>query len=354
VKLNLEDFDYHLPEELIAQRPAERREDSRLLVLDRASGEIYHSFFAELKRWLAPESLITLNDAKVVPARLIGRKETGGRIEVVLLDVPAGHAGPGNYEIECLARPAKRLRVGTKIIFGPGLTGQVHRITRSGSVFFNFCFSRPPLAVLEALGRMPLPPYIKRADNECPGEALDRERYQTVYAMAPGAVAAPTAGLHFTQELLAGLRAEGHDITSLTLLVGHGTFAPVRERNITRHRIHAERMILSEVTAEKVNRAKSGGRPITTVGTTGVRSLEFTALQGFPLQAYEGWCDLFIYPGFEFKIVDHLITNFHLPRSSLLMLVAAFAGLEKVLSAYREAVAEKYRFYSYGDAMLIL
>jgi S-adenosylmethionine:tRNA ribosyltransferase-isomerase len=354
VNPKLEDFDYHLPTELIAQRPAERRDDSRLLVLDRITGEISHSRFAKLGQWLAPESLITLNDARVVPARLRGKKESGGRIEAVLLDVPTGHTEPGEYEIECLAKPVRRLQPGTTIFFGPELTGRVIRLTPTGSVVLSFCFSRPPLEVLEALGRMPLPPYIKRVDCETSGDSQDRERYQTVYATAPGAVAAPTAGLHFTPGLLDRLQEQGHEITALTLLVGHGTFAPVREQDITRHRIHAERMILPEDAAEKVNRAKAKGRPVTTIGTTGVRSLEFAARRSRPLQAYEGWCDLFIYPGFEFKIVDHLITNFHLPRSSLLMLVAAFAGLETILSAYKEAVAEKYRFYSYGDAMLIL
>ena len=354
MNLKLEDFNYHLPTELIAQKPAERRDDSRLLVLDRTRRKISHSRFAELGRWLAPESLITLNDARVVPARLSGKKDTGGRIEAVLLDVPTGSPEPGEYEIECLAKPVRRLKPGTTVSFGPELTGRVVRLTPSGSVVFRFIFSRPPLEVLEALGRMPLPPYIKRAGCENSGDAQDRERYQTVYATAPGAVAAPTAGLHFTPGLLDGLKEQGHETAVLTLLVGHGTFAPVREQDITRHRIHAERMILPEDAAEKVNQAKAQGRPVTTIGTTGVRSLEFAACRSLPLQAYEGWCDLFIYPGFEFKIVDHLITNFHLPRSSLLMLVAAFAGLETILDAYQEAVAEKYRFYSYGDAMLIL
>ncbi len=354
MSLRLDDFDYHLPDELIAQRPAARRDDSRLMVLDRKSGAITHARFSELGRWLTPGSLIVLNDARVVPVRLRGRKASGGRIEVVLLEPPSSDAGPGEYEIECLARPTKRLRPGVNISFGPKLSGEVVRVKESGRTILRFCFHDAPVSTLEKIGRMPLPPYISR-DRENNQEAdLDRNRYQTVYAREPGAVAAPTAGLHFTPELLDALKSQGFEIVTLTLLVGYGTFAPVRVKDITRHQIQAESMILPAATAGKINQARTAGRKITVVGTTGVRSLEFTAQENGLVKPFAGMCDLFIYPGFKFKVTDHLLTNFHLPRSSLLMLVAAFAGLKTILGAYGAAVKEGYRFYSYGDAMLIL
>ncbi|MBW2061808.1 MAG: tRNA preQ1(34) S-adenosylmethionine ribosyltransferase-isomerase QueA [Deltaproteobacteria bacterium] len=354
MSLRLDDFNFHLPHELIAQRPAGRRDESRLMVLDRASGDIEHARFADLGRWLTPGSLIVVNDARVVPVRLWGRKESGARIEVVILKPPPPEAEPGEYEIECLARPARRLKPGVRLYFGLKLSAEVVRVLKSGRTIFRFCFKEAPVPTLESIGHMPLPPYINRTNDDGQESELDRTRYQTVYSRTPGAVAAPTAGLHFTEELLEALKNQGFNIVTLTLLVGYGTFAPVREQDITRHRIEAEGIILPAETADKVNQAKATGQAVTTVGTTGVRSLEFAARQNGLLKPFQGMCDLFIYPGFKFKMVNHLVTNFHLPRSSLLMLVAAFAGLKTILEAYRVAVVERYRFYSYGDAMLIL
>ncbi len=352
--LCLDDFDYELPEELIAQKPAGHREESRLMVLDKHSGSVRHTGFSDLAQWLPPDTLLVINDARVVPARLWGRRETGGRIEVVILDPPPAEAGPGEYDSECLAKPTRRLRPGVEVFFGPDLAAEVLNVTPEGRTVFRFRFDRPPLEVLEELGHMPLPPYIKREAEGGVEDKLDRERYQTVYARAAGAVAAPTAGLHFTPDLLTDLKSRGVEVAPLTLLVGYGTFAPVRVEDATRHRMHLERIYLPEATAEAVNRAKAEGRPVTAVGTTAVRTMEAVARRGWPLEPFAGQTDLFIYPGFEFKAVDHLITNFHLPRSTLLMLVSALAGREFILDAYRRAVADRYRFFSYGDAMLIL
>jgi len=357
MKFNLDDFNYHLPEELIAQEPAARRDEARLMVLDRASKSIEHSRFAELGRWMAGNALMVINDARVVPVRLEGRKKSGGRIEVTLLEPPFPEDAPGEYEIECLVKPTKRIKPGLNIRFGNGLDAEVKEITAAGRTIMRFRFHEAPVPTLENLGRMPLPPYIKRSSDAADSAGLrelDRQRYQTIYARSSGAVAAPTAGLHFTEDLFSGLKSKGVDFASLTLLVGYGTFAPVQEKDIERHRMHAEKIVLPESCVQAVNQAKTDGREVTAVGTTSVRALEYGAQSNGLLRPYEGWCDLFIYPGFEFKVVDHLVTNFHLPRSTLLMLAAAFAGLDTILEAYRVAVAEKYRFYSYGDAMLIL
>lgn len=352
--LSLDDFFYDLPGELIAQRPAKAREGSRLMVVDRAGGVIRHSRFTELAQWLPQDSLLAVNDARVVPARLWGRRETGGRIETLILEPPRPGAGPGVYEIECLARPSRRLRPGVEIIYGPDLRAEVVSLNPAGQTRLRFFFDRAPGPALEAAGRMPLPPYIKRAAGGGPEADLDRERYQTVYARTPGAVAAPTAGLHFASGALKDLQDKGFEVTALTLLVGYGTFAPVREKDITRRRMHEERLIIPAAAAQAVNRAKAQGRDVIAVGTTVVRSLESAGQAGRPMEPCEGMTDLFIYPGFEFKVVDHLLTNFHLPGSTLLMLVSALAGRETILEAYRLAVAERYRFFSYGDAMLIL
>lgn len=324
------------------------------MVVDRASGVIWHSRFTELAQWLPQGTLLVINDARVVPARLWGRRETGGRIETLILEPPPPEAGPGVYEIECLTKPTRRLRPGSEIFFGPDLRAEVVSLNPAGRTRLRFFFDRAPGQALEAVGRMPLPPYIKRAAGGGPEAGLDRERYQTVYASASGAVAAPTAGLHFASGALEDLQARGVEVAALTLLVGYGTFAPVREKDITRHRMSAERLIVPDVAAQAVNRAKAQGRPVTAVGTTVVRSLESAGRAGGPLEPHEGTTALFIYPGFEFKVVDHLLTNFHLPGSTLLMLVSALAGRETILEAYRLAVAERYRFFSYGDAMLIL
>ena len=353
MRFSLRDFDFELPAGLIAQHPAERRDQARLMVVHRASGRIEHARFAEVGEWLPPASLLVVNDARVVPVRLLGRKESGGRIEAVILEPPGSEAGPGAYELDALVK-ASRLRPGARLDFEAGVSAEVLKRGEFGRARLGFNFPEPPAKVFEAVGLMPLPPYIKRKGGSEADAALDRERYQTVYARSFGAVAAPTAGLHFTPELLEALRNQGHETAALTLLVGYGTFAPVREEDPTRHRLEAERMALDADTAGRVNRAQAAGRKVVAVGTTGVRSLEFAAGLGLPLRPYEGWCDLFIHPGFEFRVVDHMVTNFHLPKSSLLMLVAAFAGLELIREAYQTAVAEGYRFFSYGDAMLIL
>ncbi|MEW6266089.1 MAG: tRNA preQ1(34) S-adenosylmethionine ribosyltransferase-isomerase QueA [Thermodesulfobacteriota bacterium] len=352
--LGLNEFTYDLPAELIAQKPAPRRDGSRLMVLDRAGRRIKHSNFADLLRWLPGGGPLIINDVRVVPARLCGRLASGGRVEILVLEPPPADAAPGEYEIECLAKPGRRLKPGVEIILGPDLIAEVERTDGKGRYFLKMTFTRPPLEVIETLGRMPLPPYIKRGTDRAEDDRLDRERYQTIYAARSGAVAAPTAGLHFTPELLEEVRDAGLDIRALTLWVGYGTFAPVRVKDISRHRMQAERVRVPEDVAEAVNRAKAAGRPITAVGTTVVRSLEFTAGNDGRITTYDGPCDLFISPGYEFKVVDHLITNFHLPGTTLLMLVAALAGLDFILEAYRLAVAERYRFFSYGDAMLIL
>jgi len=353
MRLSLADFDYDLPARLIAQHPAEKRDQSRLMVVDRGSGTIEHARFAEIGKYLPPESLLVINDARVAPVRLIGRKESGGRVEAVVLDPPSPEAGPGVYELSCLVK-AGRLRVGARLEFEGGLMAEVFSQGEFGRATLRFIFPDSPAEVFEAVGLMPLPPYIKREAGGGADAALDRERYQTVYARSFGAVAAPTAGLHFTPELLDELRAEGHETVSLTLRVGYGTFAPVRDEDPTRHRLEPEWMLLGPEAAERVNRARASSREVVAVGTTDVRSLEYAGGLALPLKSYAGWCDLFIHPGYEFRVVDHLVTNFHLPKSSLLMLAAAFAGLDLIREAYQEAVAAEYRFFSYGDAMLIL
>ena len=352
--LSLDDFQYDLPEELIAQQPAPERDGSKLMVVDRETGTVRHSNFRDLAAWLPPNPLLVINNALVTPARLYGQREGGGLVEAVILEPPPPHAPAGKYWLECLVKPAKRLRNGAEVVFGPGVRAEAVRPGGPGLRVLKFTFDNPPAQELEILGRMPLPPYIKREVDDDPWVALDRERYQTVYAREAGAVAAPTAGLHFTPALLKELAAHGVETAELTLKVGYGTFAPVREQDITQHRMHGERVIVSESLTQAVNKARADGRPIVAVGTTVVRTLEYLGSQGMPLEPYEGLCDLFIYPGFEFKVVDKLITNFHLPGSTLIMLVAALAGRELILDAYRQAVADSYRFFSYGDAMLIL
>jgi len=324
------------------------------MILDRKTGAVRHARFRDLARHLPQTTLLVVNDARVAPARLWGRRPTGGRIEAVLLQPPTPESPSGTYEIECLTRPSRRLKPGTQIEFGPDLRAEVTERTEAGRTMLRFFFGESPAETLERLGRMPLPPYIRREPGGGPEAELDRERYQTVYARAAGAVAAPTAGLHFSPEMLEDLRQRGFEIAALTLLVGYGTFAPVRSKDITRHRLDPEMVRISKDTAEAVNRAKSRGRTVTAVGTTAVRSLETAGRTGPPIELFTGPTDLFIYPGFEFRVVDHLVTNFHLPGSTLLMLVSALAGRELILEAYRTAVEHKYRFFSYGDAMLIL
>ena len=330
--MKLSDFDYNLPKELIAQYPSGKRDSSRLLVLHRKTGKIEHKIFKDIVEYLSKGDLVLLNNTKVVPARLFGKKETGGKVEALLL----GKGSEGEHEV--LLKPARGSRVGSKLIFGEGrLKAEISRV-ENGRRFLKFERNGNFEELLDEVGEMPLPPYIKRANI-----ALDNERYQTVYASKKGAVAAPTAGLHFTKPLLSQIVSQGVDVDYITLHVGYGTFKPVKCEDITGHQMEKEYFEIEERVTEKL--AYKGGR-LVAVGTTTCRSLE-------SLKA-RGWTDLFIYPPYKFKAVDVLLTNFHLPRTTLLMLVSAFCGRELLSRAYREAIDKKYRFYSYGDAMLIL
>lgn len=345
--MKVDEFDYHLPPELIAQYPAPRREDARLLVLDRSTGGIEHKFFPAVRDYLRPGDVLVLNKTKVFPARLYGRRaDTGSRIEVVLLR----EKEPLVWE--ALVRPGRRAREGLTFVFGDGeLRAEVVERTESGGRILRFSTGSGEnfWDLIFRLGEVPLPPYIKRKAG-----GLDRERYQTVYAQTVGSAAAPTAGLHFTEELLAELQQKGVKIAFVLLHVGLGTFRPVRVENVEEHTMHEEFWRVDAEAARIINKARSQGGRIVAVGTTSVRVLESAAAEDGSVMSGEGWTRLFIYPGYSFKAVDCLITNFHLPRSTLLMLVCAFAGRELVLRAYNEAVARRYRFFSYGDAMLIL
>lgn len=360
---NLSDYRYNLPESLIAQAPCEHRSLSRLMHLDRRSHDISHRRFLDLADLLRPGDLLVVNDTRVVPARLLGHKPTGGRVEVLIIDYAAGMkhlADRGRFQCDCLIRASRRPEPGTVLELGQDITATVieHR-DRISVVCFNggndFLFR------LKKSGKMPLPPYIKRDQNPGQGEGVpvqmdeqkDRQDYQTVYATAEGAVAAPTAGLHFTEDLLAALSAKGVDVVRITLHVGYGTFVPVRVKDIRDHQIHSEYFIVDEQAAEKINRARGAGCRVIAVGTTAVRTLEFCTDPCGRVSAGQGRCDLFIYPGYRFKCVDAIITNFHLPESTLLMLISAFYDRERILDAYKVAVDEKYRFFSYGDAMFI-
>lgn len=335
------DFDYELPEELIAQTPSERRDYSRLLHLDKDSGEVTHARFYELPKYLRRGDCLVLNDSRVLPARLIGRRETGGAVEVVLLR----DMGEGVWE--CLTRPGRKTRPGTRLIFGEGeLIAEVTQALDSGNKLLQFEYEGIFLEVLERLGKMPLPPYIKL-------ELQDSERYQTVYSREVGSAAAPTAGLHFTPELLEEIAARGVRLCYVTLHVGLGTFRPVKSENVENHEMHAEYCEIPEETAKIVNETKAAGARVVCVGTTSCRTIESFADEGGRLRAVGGWTDIFIYPGYKFKCMDALITNFHLPQSTLVMLVSAFAGRENVLRAYETAARERYRFFSFGDAMII-
>jgi S-adenosylmethionine:tRNA ribosyltransferase-isomerase len=341
--MRTDDFDYHLPAELIAQQPAPRRDASRLLVVDRGRQQLRHHVFADLPDLLATGDLLVVNDSRVRPARLRGtRAPGGGMVELLLLR----QVGPAEWL--CLARPAKRLRPGVELLFGGGdLRGTVQAIQDDGQRVVRFTPADETLDTLLAVhGEMPLPPYIQHY-------TADPERYQTVYARDPGSVAAPTAGLHFTPELLQTLARKGIHTAAVTLHVGIGTFKPVQTETIAAHRMHAEYGVLPAETATTIAATRQAGHRIVVVGTTAVRVLESAARAG-QLAGWSGWTDIFIYPGFHFQLCDALITNFHLPRSTLLMLVAAFAGKSLIDAAYQEAIARRYRFYSFGDAMLIL
>ncbi len=335
------DFYFDLPPELIAQTPLERRDASRLLCLGKTDGSIAHRHFYDLPELLRPGDCLVMNDSRVIPARLFGTRPTGGSVEVVLLR----DLGGGDWE--CLTRPGRKTQPGTRLSFGDGvLNAQVVQARPDGNKVLHFEYEGIFLEILDKLGQMPLPPYIK-------AELKDPERYQTVYARDPGSAAAPTAGLHFTTELLEKLSDMGVKQAFVTLHVGLGTFRPVKEENIEDHPMHAEYCVISKETAKIVNEARAAGGRIIAVGTTSCRTLESFAREDGTLEEKSGWTDIFIYPGYRFRAIDALITNFHLPESTLIMLVSALAGRENVLNAYKEAVNERYRFFSFGDAMFI-
>ena len=336
------DFYYDLPEELIAQTPLEQRDTSRLMVLDRISGEVRHKHFYDIIEYLKPGDCLVMNDSRVLPARLLGRRPTGGAVEVLLL------RDLGNKCWECLCKPGRKMQVGHEVIFGNGeLTATVTDVKEDGNRVVQFHYEGIFLEVLERLGKMPLPPYIK-------AELQDQERYQTVYSREVGSAAAPTAGLHFTNDLLDKIRAKGVKTAFVTLHVGLGTFRPVKAENILEHHMHSELCMISGETAQILNETKKNGGRVICVGTTSCRTLESLVNEDGSFEAKSKWTEIFIYPGYTFKAMDGLITNFHLPESTLVMLVSAFAGREHVLSAYEQAVQERYRFFSFGDAMCIL
>ena len=336
------DFFYELPEELIAQTPLQQRDTSRLMVLDRSTGEVSHKHFYDIIDYLQPGDCLVMNDSRVLPARLLGHRPTGGAVEVLLL------RDLGNKCWECLCKPGRKMQVGNEVIFGSGeLTATVREVKEDGNRIVEFHYEGIFLEVLERLGKMPLPPYIK-------AELQDQERYQTVYSRAVGSAAAPTAGLHFTKELLEKIRAKGIKTAFVTLHVGLGTFRPVKAENILEHHMHSELCMMSEETAQVLNQTKATGGRVICVGTTSCRTLESLVKENGCFEAGSKWTEIFIYPGYIFKAMDGLITNFHLPESTLVMLVSAFAGREKVLAAYEQAVQERYRFFSFGDAMCIL
>lgn len=340
--MDVKDFDYDLPEELIAQDPLEDRSSSRLMVLDKKTGEVSHHVFKEIVKYLRPGDCLVLNNTKVIPARLFGVKEgTMAKIEILLLKRRQ------NDVWETLVKPGKKAKPGTKIIFGDGLlTGEVIDVVDDGNRLIQFSYEGIFEEILDKLGQMPLPPYITH-------QLKDKNRYQTVYAKYDGSAAAPTAGLHFTKELLQQVKDKGVDIAEVTLHVGLGTFRPVKVDNVLDHHMHSEFYMVSQEAADKINNAKKNGGRIISVGTTSTRTLEAASDENGMLKECSGWTDIFIYLGYSFKVIDCLITNFHLPQSTLVMLVSALAGREHVLNAYKEAVEERYRFFSFGDAMFI-
>lgn len=340
--MNVKDFDYYLPEELIAQDPLENRSGSRLMVLDKETGEVEHKHFTDILEYLHPGDCLVINNTKVIPARLFGVKEdTQAKIEVLLLKRKE------NDVWETLVKPGKKAKPGTKLVFGDGLlTGEVIDVVEEGNRLIQFHYEGIFEEILDQLGQMPLPPYIKH-------QLKDKDRYQTVYAKYDGSAAAPTAGLHFTKELLQKVKDMGVEIAEITLHVGLGTFRPVKVDNVLDHHMHSEFYMVSQEAADKINRAKDSGHRVIAVGTTSTRTLEAASDENGRMHETSGWTDIFIYPGYQFKVIDALITNFHLPQSTLVMLVSALAGREHVLHAYELAVQEKYRFFSFGDAMFI-
>ena len=340
--MHVKDYDYDLPEELIAQDPLEDRSSSRLMVLDRQTGDVEHRHFTDILEYLHPGDCLVINNTKVIPARLFGVKEdTQAKIEVLLLKRKE------NDIWETLVKPGKKAKPGTKLVFGDGLlTAEVVDVVEEGNRLIQFHYDGIFEEILDQLGQMPLPPYITH-------QLKDKNRYQTVYAKYDGSAAAPTAGLHFTKELLQKVKDMGVDIAEVTLHVGLGTFRPVKVENVLDHHMHSEFYMVSQEAADKINRAKESGHRVIAVGTTSTRTLEAAADENGRLHETSGWTEIFIYPGYQFKVIDALITNFHLPQSTLVMLVSALAGREHVLHAYETAVKERYRFFSFGDAMLI-
>ena len=341
--LDVKNFDYYLPEELIAQDPLEKRSNSRLMVLDKVTGEVSHKHFYDIKEYLKPGDCLVVNNTKVIPARLYGSREnTGGKVEILLLKRVRDDVW------ETLVKPGKKARVGDRIEFGEGLLkAEIIDVVEEGNRLVRFEYEGIFEEILDQLGQMPLPPYITH-------ELKDKDRYQTVYAKYDGSAAAPTAGLHFTKELLQEIKDMGVNIAEVTLHVGLGTFRPVKVENVLDHHMHSEFYMVSKEAADMINATKDNGGRVISVGTTSTRTLESAADENGRLTEKSGWTEIFIYPGYKFKVIDALITNFHLPESTLVMLVSALAGREHVLAAYAKAVEEKYRFFSFGDAMLII
>ena len=341
--MDVKDFYYDLPEELIAQDPLEKRSNSRLMVLDKKSGDVYHRHFYDIKEYLKPGDCLVVNNTKVIPARLYGSREnTGGKVEILLLKRVSDDVW------ETLVKPGKKARVGDRIEFGEGLLkAEIIDVVEEGNRLVRFEYEGIFEEILDQLGQMPLPPYITH-------ELKDKDRYQTVYAKYDGSAAAPTAGLHFTKELLQEIKDMGVNIAEVTLHVGLGTFRPVKVENVLDHHMHSEFYMISQEAADMINATKDNGGRVISVGTTSTRTLEAAADENGRLTETSGWTEIFIYPGYKFKVIDALITNFHLPESTLVMLVSALAGREHVLAAYAKAVEEKYRFFSFGDAMLIM
>jgi len=341
--MELSDFNYELPERLIAQDPLEKRSNSRLMVIHRDTGELEHRVFKDVLEYLNPGDCLVINDTKVIPARLMGvKEETGAAIEVLLLK------NKGNNIWETLVKPGKKMKVGAEVVFGDGiLRGKVVDVVEDGNRLIQFSYEGIWEEILDRLGEMPLPPYITH-------RLEDKNRYQTVYAKNEGSAAAPTAGLHFTEELLKQIEEKGVKIARLTLHVGLGTFRPVKVEKIEEHHMHSEFYMVSEEAAAIINETKKNGGKVVSVGTTSTRTLETAAAEDGTISACSGWTSIFIYPGYKFKLVDRLITNFHLPESTLIMLVSAFYDRDKVIEAYETAVKEEYRFFSFGDAMILL
>lgn len=352
---SLSDYNYELPSDLIAQQPAIERDRSRLLIMNRQSGKCSHSVFRDLADWLSPDDVLVVNNTAVIPGRLHGRKDSGGKIEVLISDYAGGcrtDYEAGSFVCQCLVKASKPPKTGTWFHFDQGLKAQVIG-SCNGTYTVEFQHHGDFDDLICRIGEVPLPPYLKRSRNRTISD-IDRTAYQTVYASEKGAIAAPTAGLHFTDGLLEKLKSKAVSIVPITLHIGYGTFSPVRESDIRNHKMHSERFVISRASAERINNARDAAKRIVAVGTTCVRTIEYAANDSGKIVSGSGGCDLFIYPGYRFKVVNAMITNFHLPQSTLLMLVSAFAGRENILNAYQEAIRRHYRFYSYGDAMFIV